>query len=327
MSTTRLWYPKEVPRSQRRMLLVARGAALLDDVRHVVGRHELPLLDVDGLPGRARPRRRGRSGGTRNAGIWRTSRTRAAALGLRGLVDVGDDGQARLRLDRREDVEALRRGPGPRKESFEERLALSKDDLKTIRAPVSSPIAFSRSRHRERVLARLDDAGPGEEERRRAAADRVAGGDRDGADRGQEHSPARTVERARRLGAASASSVTAARCARAARMKSLKSGWQAKGLDFSSGWNWQPRNHGWSSWSSMISTNLLVGRHAGERQPGLLEARQVLLVDLVAVAVALPDEGLAVGARREGARRRARTGTCRGASCRRGPRRRSGRAA
>ena len=45
----------------------------------------------------------------------------------------------------------------------------------------------------------------------------------------------------------------------AARMKSLKSGWQAKGFDFNSGWNWHPRNQGWSSCSSMISTNFRSG--------------------------------------------------------------------
>src|SRR5215471_12182920 len=33
--------------------------------------------------------------------------------------------------------------PGPRNESLEERLALSKEDLKTMRARVSSPITFS----------------------------------------------------------------------------------------------------------------------------------------------------------------------------------------
>ena len=45
---------------------------------------------------------------------------------------------------------------------------------------------------------------------------------------------------------------------RAARTKSLKSGCGAVGLLLNSGWNWQPRNHGWSE-SSTISTNLRSG--------------------------------------------------------------------
>src|SRR5690242_4029138 len=45
---------------------------------------------------------------------------------------------------------------------------------------------------------------------------------------------------------------------------------------------------------------LLVRRHPGERQAVLLQGRQELLVHLEAVAVAVPGDGLAVGARREG---------------------------
>src|SRR5258706_15471009 len=47
-------------------------------------------------------------------------------------------------------------------------------------------------------------------------------------------------------------------CARAARMKSLKSGCGAVGLLLNSGWNWPPRNQGWSA-SSIISTNFRSG--------------------------------------------------------------------
>src|SRR5512142_424048 len=46
---------------------------------------------------------------------------------------------------------------------------------------------------------------------------------------------------------------------------------------------------------------LLVGRHPGERETVLFELGEVLLVDLVTVPVAVPDEGFAVRAGREGA--------------------------
>jgi len=36
-------------------------------------------------------------------------------------------------------------------------------------------------------------------------------------------------------------------------MNALKSGCGQSGLDLNSGWNWQPKNHGWLG-SSMIST-------------------------------------------------------------------------
>ena len=42
-------------------------------------------------------------------------------------------------------------------------------------------------------------------------------------------------------------------CSTAAPMKAAKSGCGSRGLDLNSGWNWQPRNHGWSG-ASTIST-------------------------------------------------------------------------
>ena len=61
-------------------------------------------------------------------------------------------------------------------------------------------------------------------------------------------------------------------------------------------------NHGWSG-SSIIShsgspaTSLLA--RAGHAQAGRLDARQVMVVDLVAVAMALGDDGAAVDPTRE----------------------------
>ena len=96
-----------------------------------------------------------------------------------------------------------------------------------------------------------------------------------------------------------------ARAARAPPCTKLsKSGWPRRGVDVNSGWNWQPKNHGWSA-SSIISHRSLgawLFARALDDQPGRLEPRQVMVVDLVAVAVALGDDVAAVDAVRERAR-------------------------
>src|SRR5690606_2300685 len=52
----------------------------------------------------------------------------------------------------------------------------------------------------------------------------------------------------------------------AARMNETKSGCGLIGLDFSSGWNWHPMNHGCSG-SSIISTRLPSGERPLKRSP------------------------------------------------------------
>ena len=111
-------------------------------------------------------------------------------------------------------------------------------------------------------------------------------------------------------------------CSSAARTKSAKSGWGAKGFDFSSGWNWTPMNHGWPGIST-ISGRRPSGERPEKRSPQLLELVAVGDVDLVAVAVALGDRRGArrcppPGCRRRGWRRRRRGAWCR--PCRRRPR-------
>src|SRR5262249_42411869 len=127
------------------------------------------------------------------------------------------------------------------------------DDLR----PGVARDAGQASAHRERVRAGFDDARPREKERGSVRSDRVAGRDRDRPDAAQENSGLASTAAATRR--PSVSAARAARCALAARTKSLKSGWQANGLDLSSGWNWHPRNQGCSSRSSMISTNFRSG--------------------------------------------------------------------
>src|SRR5262249_31327365 len=50
------------------------------------------------------------------------------------------------------------------------------------------------------------------------------------------------------------SGAVSARRTTAARSNPRNSGWQSHGRERSSGWNWQPRNHGWPG-SSIISTS------------------------------------------------------------------------
>ena len=101
--------------------------------------------------------------------------------------------------------------------------------------------------------------------------------------------------------APSASTAALMPCARAPRCtpiaaptKSRKSGCGRVGRDLNSGWNCEATNHGWSS-SSIDLDQVLGGEHARDAQPGGLEPRAQVVVDLVAVAVALVDERLAVG--------------------------------
>jgi hypothetical protein len=76
-------------------------------------------------------------------------------------------------------------------------------------------------------------------------------------------------------------------------MKAAKSGMGRFGFDWNSGWNWTPRNQGWFL-SSMISTRLRFGVDPADDQPAL-QAVDVGVVHLVAVAVALAHARLAVG--------------------------------
>src|SRR6266540_3062298 len=247
--------PEGSPAFAQKQLIVYRRAAFLDHALDIVGGEKLSLLDVDRL---SRPRGRGQKvglPGEERRNLQNVEEPRGG-LGLRGLMNVGEERQTRFLSDFRQNVEAFLQTRsaegvlGGAVGLVEGRLV----DDRSARLVGDRPDPDG---HREGVLPRLDDAGPGEKERRLPAADRVAGSDRDlwRNDFAQAISSCRSA----RTFAVSIRPTLAARCARAARMKSLKSGWQAKGLDFNSGWNWQPRNQGWSSCSSMISTNLRSG--------------------------------------------------------------------
>ena len=79
----------------------------------------------------------------------------------------------------------------------------------------------------------------------------------------------------------------------AAFMNSRKSGWGLKGFDLNSGWNWHPRNQGWS-FSSTISTSVSSGEMPVTSMPQVSSLLPVPHVELVAVAVPLVDQVLVV---------------------------------
>ena len=73
---------------------------------------------------------------------------------------------------------------------------------------------------------------------------------------------------------------------REALMNSLKRGWGSIGLDLNSGWNWHPRNQGWS-FNSTISTSPLSGDVPLIPQPRLFQLFRVDIIKLIAVPVPL----------------------------------------
>ena len=72
-------------------------------------------------------------------------------------------------------------------------------------------------------------------------------------------------------------------------MKLLNSGCPPRGVDVNSGWNWQPTNQGWSG-SSISSQSDSAFVRAATFSPTASSLRQVVVVDLVAVAVPLVDD-------------------------------------
>ena len=131
--------------------------------------------------------------------------------------------------------------PGPRNAVPEERLALSKDDLKMNGMPSARGDFLQLCRRCPCAsCSRLDHAGAGDQEERLVEADFEAA---------ELHAASPAALRVGgRCGAA-------AWCSRAARMKPVNSGWPSRGVDVNSGWNWhadEPRML--LRGSSMIST-------------------------------------------------------------------------
>ena len=227
-----------------------RLARLGDHGPHVPRREELALLHVDRLAG-ARRREQRRSGG------------RGQRRNLQHVDDLGDrrppapasctsvsTGTPISRLTSAR-MRSPSSSPGPRNESWLVRLALSNDDLKTNGTP-------ARARDRRQPL--------GMAQARSAALDHARAGDQ------HQRGPPKTIHCARadysdlRLrvtmtGICSATRPWPSARAPASRAphdrrpdQSAEQRMRSSGRDFNSGWNWQPRNHGWPG-SSMISTS------------------------------------------------------------------------
>ena len=117
--------------------------------------------------------------------------------------------------------------------------------------PSSALISFSSPGDVHLQLARLDHAGPGDEEERPVEADveirRVSSLPAD-----------RQIERCRRVGSRVPTHACAARSGGAVDEAALKSGWPSRGVEVNSGWNWQPKNHGWPGSSTISGRSLGV---------------------------------------------------------------------
>ncbi len=99
------------------------------------------------------------------------------------------------------------------------------------------------------------------------------------------------------------------------RTNAANSGCGRSGRLLNSGWAWVPTKNGWLGQLDELDQPV-VGRGARAHEPGLLEPAAVLVVDLVAVAVALVDDFLAVRPLHDRTRQQLRRVEHRGAWCR-----------
>ena len=131
--------------------------------------------------------------------------------------------------------------PGPRNDACELRLALSYEDLKMNGMDSDAQIAFSSPA--TSTCSCRDSTTHGPAIRNSGRWSPTSKPHRFMAsDRGDE------------LGGRLRGLVALARwCSSAACTKLMKSGWPRRGFDVNSGWNWQPKNHGWLG-NSTIST-------------------------------------------------------------------------
>src|SRR5262245_33178412 len=208
-----------------------RFLRLLDDVLHVAWREELPFLDVN----RASSAR----DGVDEIGLAAEERRRLQHIDRRrdlryllDLVDVGQDRDTNRLLHLGEDLEPFVHAEPPKGLAGAPVRLVVRRLVDERDAEVAAEVP-QLARGVERELARLDDAGTGDQE--------------DGAVEA-------SVEPAELHAAATAGFACSARCAIAASMKLLKSGWPPRGVEVNSGWNWQPTNQGWSG-SSTSSTS------------------------------------------------------------------------
>ena len=224
------------------------------------GARNWPFLMFTGLPARATAWMKSVCR-HRNAGVCSTSTTATAALDFVHRVHVGEHRHVDLPADLVEDAQALLHA------------RTAKRRVRTAVGLVVRRLEDERNceRRADRLqlagdihlqLPRFDDARTGDQEQRPVQPDVVAAQDhrrhRRIAQRPGGGRPAETSQASMRYATSLATARGAASfarccCSSAAFTKLMKSGWPRRGLDVNSGWNWQPKNHGWLG-SSIIST-------------------------------------------------------------------------
>ena len=255
------------------MRSIAGAGDLGGDVRHVPGREELALLDVDRRARLARGEQQVGLAAEEGRDLQHVHRLRGRRA-LRALVHVGQHRQAEALRARRPGS----RGPRPCRRRAPRRSAgavgLVEAALVDQRHAGGARDRAQRVGHFQRVRRGFDLARPAIRTKRQVVADRDAADPRPCAPSDKPRLLHRRRDEARRTaGAARTASISAP------------------------GWYCTPTNQGCSGYS-MISGSTPSGDMPENRRPGALQPLAVMDVDLVAVAVALLDRGRAVVDRR-----------------------------
>ena len=257
---------------------------------HVPRREELSLLQVDRRAGAAPPPLSGRSGAKAAPESAARRPPRPSEPPARARECRSAPGVRFRALPARACASPPRR-PGPRNESWLVRLALSNDDLKTYRNAACARNRGQPLRVAQAGLRAFDHARPRDQHEARAAENHRAR--RYLATSHDTALSARTL--AERSGAVSARRTTAAR------MSPRNSGWQIQrtraqlGMELAAEEPWMAREfHDFDQ--------LIVGRSAGGHEADLLQRLAIVVVDFVAMTMALGDAAAAVERERERAR-------------------------
>ena len=172
MSTTRLLYPKEAPRSVRKTLSLPALANLGDRVTHVPRRNELALLDVHRATGLSSGDEQislaaEERGNLQDVGDFRN------ALHVDGLMHVGEHRNMNCVRDLAQDAQSLA-DPGAAETLDRRAVRLIVRSLEDVRDFQRARNAIDALRHLERVLFALNDTRTGDQEQLTAADLNVA---------------------------------------------------------------------------------------------------------------------------------------------------------
>src|SRR5205807_6726319 len=216
-------------------------AQLVYRVLHVFRSEELSFLDVDGASGRRRGQQQIRLPAEERGDLQDVHHL-GGRRALGRLVDVGEHGQADLRLDPGEDAQAFLQ-PRAAERLHAGPIRLVEAALEDDRNPVLLRHLRHLVRVPERELLPLDHAGPGDRDQLTAAEFHALA---TGAPAGSTISGA--------VGVAGTEIPLRTRCSSAALTNPAKSGCAWNGLLWNSGWYWQPMKYGCPC-SSITSTS------------------------------------------------------------------------